>query len=100
MRVLAEGRALGGTALNYAAPPSGNYVTSITTINGGITILFGNRVSSVISGQQLSLNIWLTTAQDPAWVCGHSTSSPLGSTQVGTGTTNITNKYLPKACQS
>ena len=90
----------GGTALNYSAAPSGNYVTSITTAGGAITITFGNRVSSVISGQQLSLNIWLTTAQDPAWVCGNSTSSPVGSTQVGTGTTNITSKYLPKACQA
>ena len=90
----------GGTALNYSAAPSGNYVTSITTTAGAITIVFGNRVNSVISGQQLSLNIWLTTAQDPAWVCGNSTNSPVGSTQVGGGTTNITNKYLPKACQS
>ena len=90
----------GGTALNYTNPPTGNYVSSVSTSGGAITVTYGNKANAALSGSTLSLNVALTTAGDLAWVCGNSTSSPVGSTQVGTGTTNITSKYLPKACQA
>jgi type IV pilus assembly protein PilA len=90
----------GGGALNYAAPPSGNYVTGITTNAGAITITFGNKANAAIAAKTLSLNIYTTTAGDVAWVCGNSANNPVGSTQVGAGATTVANKYLPKACQS
>ena len=38
----------GGTALNYGAAPSGNYVTGITTNAGAITITFGNKANAAM----------------------------------------------------
>ena len=89
----------GGTALNYAAAPSGNYVTAIATNAGAITITYGNKANAAISAKTLSLNVYTTTAGDVAGVCGNSTNSPAGATAVGAGTTSVANKYLPKACQ-
>ena len=90
----------GGTALNYGAAPSGNYVTGITTNAGAITITFGNKANAAIAAKTLSLNVYTTTAGDVAWVCGKSTNSPAGSTAVGSAATSVADKYLPKACQS
>ena len=89
----------GGTALNYTASPTGNYVSGITTAAGAITVKFGNKANAAITGATLSLNAWTTTAGDIAWVCGNSTASPTGASQVGAGVTSTTNKYLPKNCQ-
>jgi type IV pilus assembly protein PilA len=90
----------GGTALNYAAAPTGNYVTGITTAAGAITITYGNKANAAITNATLSLNAWSTTAGDIAWVCGYSTNSPVGATKIGAGASTVTVKYTPKACQS
>ena len=90
----------GGTALNYNAAPTGNYVTGITTAGGAITITYGNKANAAIATQTLSLNAWTTTAGDVAWICGNNPSSPVGATKIGAGATSVTNKYLPKACQA
>ena len=90
----------GGANLNYAAAPTGNYVTGIATAAGAITITYGNKANAAVTGQTLSLNAWTTTAGDVAWVCGPSTNSPVGATKIGAGATSVTLKYLPKACQS
>ena len=90
----------GGTALNYTAVPTGNYVSSVSTSGGAITVTFGNKVNSAVSGQTLSMNAALTTAGDIAWVCGNSTALPSGASKIGSGGTTVANKYLPKNCQA
>lgn len=90
----------GGTALNYAAAPTGQFVSSIATNNGAITITYGNKANAAISAATLSVNAYVTTAGDVAWVCGNATITPVGATQVGAGATTVQNKYLPKNCQA
>ena len=90
----------GGTALNYTAAPTGNYVTGIATTGGAITVTYGNKANAAIATQTLSLNAATTTAGDIAWICGNSTALPTGATKVGAGETSVANKYLPKNCQA
>ena len=90
----------GGTALNYTAAPTGNYVTGIATTGGAITVTYGNKANAAIATQTLSLNAATTTAGDIAWICGNSTALPTGATKVGAGATSVANKYLPKNCQA
>ena len=90
----------GGTALNYTAAPTGNYVTGVATTGGAITVTYGNKANAAIATQTLSLNAATTTAGDIAWVCGNTTALPTGATKVGAGATSIANKYLPKNCQA
>ena len=90
----------GGTALNYTNPPTGNYVSSVSTSGGAITVTYGNKANAALSGSTLSLNVALTTAGDLAWVCGNSTALPSGGSKIGSGGTTAANKYLPNNCQA
>ena len=91
----------GNNNLNFTADPVGNYVSDITTNGGAITISFANpKTNAAIQAGKLSLNVWTTAAGNIAWVCGNSTMSPPGGTQVGAAATTIVNKYLPKVCQA
>ena len=90
----------GGTALNYASAPTGTYVSGITTSGGAITITYGNKANAQINGSTLSLNVFVTTAGDVAWVCGNNPNSPSGASKIGAGGTTVANKYLPKNCQA
>ena len=91
----------GGTALNFTAKPSGNYVTQVDTAGGGITITYGGKANAALTGQTLGLIAYTSSAGDIGWACGRNTALPTGATTSGgTGPTSVVNKYLPKNCQS
>lgn len=91
----------GGTGLNYTAKPSGNYVTSVDTSGGGITVTYGGKANAALTGKTLGLIAYTTSAGDVGWACGLNTARPTGSTSSGgTGPTTVLNKYLPKNCQN
>ena len=91
----------GGTALNFTNPPSGNYVTGVTTAGGGITITYGGKANAALTGKTLGLIAYTSSAGDIGWACGNNATLPAGATSSGgTGPTTVLNKYLPKNCQS
>ncbi len=91
----------GGTALNYVAKPSGNYVTAVDTAGGGITVTYGGKANAALTGKTLGLIAYTSSAGDIGWTCGNNATLPAGATSSGgTGPTTVLNKYLPKNCQS
>jgi type IV pilus assembly protein PilA len=93
-------RTAAGMSAN-ANDTAGKYVSSVAVTNGVITITYdGNETNKKIKGAQLTLVPYLTNDNSVAWKCGNA-PIPQGLTNAmgGTGTTNVTNKYLPKACR-
>ena len=88
----------GGSNLSYTQPPSGKYVSTVTTAGGGITVLYGNAAHAKLKGNNLSLNAATTAAGSLLWICGNATV-PTGATVAATAATNVSSKYLPKNCQ-
>jgi len=87
---------------NNATDTAGRYVSAVAVANGVITITYNaNDTNAKIKNQVLSLTPYLTVDNSVAWQCG-SANAPSGLTTTmggATGTTNITDKYLPKACR-
>lgn len=87
-----------------ALPPAdkimGNYVASIAVEQGGITITYGNRTNSNLSGKKLSLRPALVEGYPSvplAWVCGRA-ASPSKMKVAGTNQTDLPQAYLPLDC--
>ena len=92
----------GGTALNYTGAVTGNYVTAVATTAGGkILITYGNKANAAIAAKNLEIYAATTAAGDIAWICGKA-AVQTGSTSAGgaAADTTITDKYLPKNCQT
>lgn len=87
--------------MNYTTTPAGTYVTSLAVGTGTITITYGNKANSLITGGQLALGAYVSAGGGAvSWVCGSSTTVPSGGSQVGAGAvTGIALKYLPRNCQ-
>jgi type IV pilus assembly protein PilA len=85
---------------------SGKYVTAVNVTNGTIAITYGNEANTKITGRVLALTPYETPDASVAWRCGNAIQ-PAGTNLLGTGTnvaatlgtTNVTAKYLPKACR-
>jgi type IV pilus assembly protein PilA len=79
----------------------GNYVSQIAVgAGGGLDITFGNKASSQISGEILSLRPGLDTARNISWVCGYA-AVPGGVTMPSdsVNATSVEQKYLPTSCK-
>lgn len=83
----------------------GNYVSSVTVDNGGITILYGNNANDRIDAQTLGLTAFvaggLTSTAPLAWVCANAVP-PTGTVAVGNaGVTSagMLEKYRPSSCR-
>jgi type IV pilus assembly protein PilA len=94
-------RTAAGMSAN-AADTSGKYVSSVEVTNGVIIVTYGGtEVNSKIANQQLRLTPFVTADQSVAWQCGNAPTLPGNLTAMGGAyaASNITNKYLPKACR-
>jgi type IV pilus assembly protein PilA len=95
-------RTVAGMSAN-ANDTQGKYVSGVDVANGVITITYnGNETNSKIKGNVLSLTPYLTVDNSVAWKCGNAPKPQgLANTMSGgaDGTTNITDKYMPKACR-
>jgi type IV pilus assembly protein PilA len=87
----------------------GKYVTGVQVANGTISITYGGEANSKIANQILSLTPYESTDASVIWKCGNATA-PTGtgvagllgvnsSSTAAIGTTNLLEKYLPKACR-
>jgi type IV pilus assembly protein PilA len=86
---------------NTATDTAGKYVSAVEVTNGVITITYnGNEVNQRIKGSVLTLTPYLSNDNSVAWQCGKA-NNPAGLTRLmgDNGTTNVTDKYLPKACR-
>ncbi|NVJ60806.1 MAG: pilin [Gammaproteobacteria bacterium] len=84
----------------------GNFVTSVTIVNGLIEVEYGNNANAAISGATLGLSPAApggsaTNTSPLAWVCGR--ANPPGSTAFinGQATTSpaMVNAFIPAACR-
>ena len=87
------------TAIGVTDTVSGSYVSSITSSSGVITITFGNKAHSAITGGTLDLRPATSAAGDVGWVCGRA-NTPATLTVVGTDATSVMDKYLPTASRT
>jgi|KBSSwiStaDraftv2_1062776.scaffolds.fasta_scaffold957952_1 type IV pilus assembly protein PilA len=93
-------RTAAGMSAN-ANDTKGKYVSSVEVTNGAIIITYnGNETNQKIQGSQLVLTPYLTVDNSVAWKCGNAPApNGLTNTMGGSGTTNVTDKYMPKACR-
>jgi type IV pilus assembly protein PilA len=78
---------------------TGNYVTGVAVgANGIITITYGNKVNSKVTGQTLTLNTCENNAGGVVWVCGRATA-PGGTTNCNSTAPTIAAKYTPGECR-
>lgn len=75
-----------------AAAITGNFVSSINTSAGLITIVFGGKSNVAIQGKRLFL-FGQSTGQSLTWSC---TTAPDGVPQVNT----VAQEYLPTSCRN
>lgn len=73
------------------------YLTSVVVENGAIHLTFGNNVSSLINGEQLSLVPVATGGDQVQWVCGLH-AAPTGVPYASNRTT-LTAVTLSSACR-
>jgi prepilin-type N-terminal cleavage/methylation domain-containing protein len=72
-------------ALGIVDSPTGEYVSNITMNNGTITLTFGMKAHTSISGNKLSLKPLVNdTSGEVVWVCGRA-SNPDGAGEAFTG---------------
>ena len=98
-------REVAGMSAN-STDTSGKYVTAVAVANGTISITYGNEANQKIRAQVLALTPYETPDASVAWRCGNSIQ-PAGTNLLGSGgnvtaaygATNVTAKYLPKACR-
>ncbi|CAK0779689.1 Fimbrial protein [Gammaproteobacteria bacterium] len=84
----------------------GTYVSSIAVANGKITITYGNKVNSKVSGKILEIAPVANAAGNLVWVCGKARSVLPGNThEIQTNApaadaTDIDSRYVPSACRA
>ncbi len=96
------------TSAGASQPASitGNYVTSVSSAGGVITITYGNRVNQKVNGKTLGLTPYANDAGGIVWRCGYA-PQPTGAggalSVAGGGTYasgDIDPKYVPADCRS
>lgn len=85
-------------ALGVKVSTTNPYVSSVTTTNGVITITYGDRADSRISGRVLTIAPAVNPdSGDIAYACGNA-AAPAGFTPAGQGMTSLPGTYLPRIC--
>lgn len=90
-----------------ATDTNGKYVDSVEVTNGTITIQYGKEANAKITGGLLSLTPYETPDASVTWQCGNAATPTNvtgllgvnGTVTAAVGTTNLLDKYLPKACR-
>lgn len=89
------GVACGGSA---STDNKGNYVTEIAVETDGVlTVTYGNKANSALTGKKLSLQPALDNASNITWICGYKSNTEVSAQ--GTNATDIDRKYLPNSCK-
>jgi type IV pilus assembly protein PilA len=96
----ADNLAAGGDNVNL---PKGKYVLSVLVAGGGITIKYGDQANTNILNSTLGLRPGLSLNNDVIWMCG-TAAQPAGLANFGAvastaPVSNISPKYVPKACR-
>jgi type IV pilus assembly protein PilA len=90
-----------------ATDTNGKYVTQIQVTNGTISVTYGKEANAKIANQVLSLTPYETPDASVTWKCGNAATPTNvagllgvnGTVTAAVGTTNLADKYLPKACR-
>ncbi|HHH44469.1 MAG TPA: pilin [Gammaproteobacteria bacterium] len=96
------------TSAGASQPASitGNYVTRVESSNGVITITYGNRVNSKVSGKKLGITPYTNDAGGIVWRCGYApapldnSGSALSVSGGNYDSGDIDPKYLPSDCRA
>ena len=82
---------------------SGNYVGSITTEDGVITITYSNEngrsTNAALNDLVLTIRPALSGSGDISWICGRATVAD-DLEEVGTDGTDVLVKHLPSSCRA
>jgi type IV pilus assembly protein PilA len=98
-------RAAAGMSAN-AVDTSGNYVTGIEVANGTITITFGNRANTAVTGDTLKLIPYVSTDNSVIWKCASAAATATGrGAGVMPGVNDTANgtldgRYSPAECRA
>jgi len=88
--------------VGIASAITGKYVSSVSVVNGGITITYGGtQVNQKIANETLGLSPATSNNNDVVWVCGRKavpTTATVAGT-AGTTSTGLLDKYLPQTCR-
>lgn len=79
----------------------GNYVTSVTQAQGGLTLTFGNKAVSPLQGKRLTVRLVAvigSPASPLSWICGHS-PIPAGMWSEAENRTTVPAAMLPIVCR-
>jgi type IV pilus assembly protein PilA len=97
--VMPADRATAGLSA-VATDTQGKYVGSVDVGAGGImTVTFGNKANSQISGKTLQITPYIQADRSIAWRCGGADAPPgvlSGAYSAGT----VTAKYMPASCRA
>lgn len=87
--------------LGVSQPPTSRYVAAIDLDRGTLSITYGNRTNSLISGRVLSLRPTILAGRI-AWICGYASAKGDDPVTGGAGPsrTDIDARDLPPACRS
>ncbi len=87
--------------LSLAASITGNYVTSVTTAGGVITIAYGNKANTAnLAGQTVGLAPTVNPAGGLVWFCGNAADAGAVVANPGAAAaTTIADKYMPSSCR-
>ncbi len=93
------------TNVEAGLPPAskmvGNTVTAVSVDQGVITVTFGNKASTVLTGKVLTLRPAVVDDAPMvpvAWVCGNATG-PAGMSVRGANATDLPSYALPVNCR-
>jgi len=89
--------------LGISGTIEGNYVGSITSANGVITITYSNTnnrtTNSTLNTQVLTLRPATSTSGDISWICGRAPVAT-GLSAQGSDATTVAAKHLPSSCRA
>jgi len=89
-------------ALGISGTIEGNFVGSVTSASGVITITYSNtdnrNTNQVLNGQVLTLRPAVSGSGDISWICGPA-PVPSGLTVTGNNNSTVVTKHLPSSCR-
>lgn len=79
---------------------TGKYVTQVAVAAGSITVTYGNEANTVLAGDILALNPWVSADGSVVWQCGLA-GAPTPNRMPGSAAvaTTVEARHLPSACR-
>ncbi len=89
--------------LANSASLTGNYVTGLAVVGGGITVTYGNRANVKLASGTIGLLPMENEAGSLVWVCGNAADpgdvTAISNSGTVTATTSLPGKYMPTDCR-